>query len=122
MSVKIYGKGKKIARLRRHNRLRKKVVGTPERPRLVVTRSNRHMFAQVVDDTKGITLVSASTLADLSNFDGTKTEASKKVGELVAEKAKAAGITAVVCDRGGNKYHGRIAAVAEGAREGGLQL
>ena len=123
MSVQIFGKGKKVARLRRHARLRKKVVGTPERPRLVVTRSNRHMVAQVVDDTKGITLVSASTLqADFAGFEGTKTEAAKKVGELIAEKAKAAGITAVVFDRGGNKYTGRVAAVADGAREGGLAL
>ncbi|KAA8831098.1 MULTISPECIES: 50S ribosomal protein L18 [Bifidobacterium] len=123
MSVKIFGKGKKVARLRRHARLRKKVVGTPERPRLVVTRSNRHMTAQIVDDTKGFTLVSASTMnADFQGFEGDKTAAAKKVGELVAEKAKAAGITAVVFDRGGNKYHGRVAAVAEGAREGGLAL
>ncbi|PLS32087.1 50S ribosomal protein L18 [Bifidobacterium margollesii] len=123
MTVKIFGKGKKVARLRRHARLRKKIVGTPERPRLVVTRSNRNMTAQVVDDTKGITLVSATTLsADFAGFEGTKTDAARKVGELVAEKAKAAGITAVVFDRGGNKYHGRVAAVAEGAREGGLAL
>lgn len=97
MSVKILGKGKKVARLRRHARLRKKVVGTPERPRLVVTRSNRHMVAQIVDDTKGHTLVSASTLtAEFAGFEGTKSEAAKKVGLLVAEKAKAAGIEQVV--------------------------
>ena len=107
MTVQIIGKGKKVARLRRHARLRKRITGTPERPRLVVTRSNRHMVAQVVDDTKGITLVSAST---------------KQVGALVAKKAQDAGITKVVFDRGGNKYHGRVAAVAEGAREGGLEL
>ena len=112
MSVKILGKGKKVARLRRHARLRKKVVGTPERPRLVVTRSNRHMVAQIVDDTKGHTLVSASTLtAEFAGFEGTKSEAAKKVGLLVAEKAKAAGIEQVVFDRGGNKYTGRVAAV-----------
>ncbi len=123
MSVPILGKGKKVALKRRHARLRKHISGTPERPRLVVTRSNRHMVAQVVDDTKGITLVSASTLqADFAGFEGTKTEAAKKVGELIAEKAKAAGITAVVFDRGGNKYTGRVAAVADGAREGGLAL
>lgn len=123
MSVKILGKGKKVSLKRRHARLRKRISGTPERPRLVVTRSNRHMVAQIVDDTKGITLVSASTLtADFSGFEGTKVEAAKKVGELVAEKAKAAGIEAVVFDRGGNKYTGRVAAVAEGAREGGLAL
>ena len=96
MSVAILGKGKKVALKRRHARIRKRISGTPERPRLVVTRSNRHMVAQVVDDTKGITLVSASTLQ--------------------------AGITAVVFDRGGNKYTGRVAAVADGAREGGLAL
>ena len=113
---------RKVARVRRHARLRKKVIGTAERPRLVVTRTNRNMTAQVVDDTKGITLVSASTMtSDFAGFEGTKTEAAKKVGELVAEKAKAAGISAVV-DRGGNKYHGRVAAVADGAREGGLAL
>lgn len=123
MSVAIKGKGKKVALKRRHARLRKHITGTPERPRLVVTRSNRHMVAQVVDDTKGITLVSASTLtAEFEGFEGTKVEAAKKVGQLVAEKAKAAGITAVVFDRGGNKYTGRVAAVAEGAREGGLEL
>ena len=96
MSVAILGKGKKVALKRRHARIRKRISGTPERPRLVVTRSNRHMVAQVVDDTKGITLVSASTLqADFAGFEGTKTEAAKKVGELIAEKAKAAGSTAV---------------------------
>ena len=104
-------------------RIRKRISGTAERPRLVVTRSNRHMVAQVVDDTKGVTLVSASTLqADFAGFKGTKTEAAKKVGELIADKAKAAGITEVVFDRGGNKYTGRVAAVADGAREGGLAL
>ena len=85
MTVQIIGKGKKVARLRRHARLRKRITGTPERPRLVVTRSNRHMVAQVVDDTKGITLVSASTIADLADFQGTKVEAAKQVGALVAK-------------------------------------
>ena len=123
MSVAILGKGKKVALKRRHARIRMRSSGTPERPRLVVTRSNRHMVAQVVDDTKGITLVSASTLqADFAGFEGTKTEAAKKVGELIAEKKKVAGITAVVFDRGGNKYTGRVAAVADCAREGGLAL
>lgn len=123
MSVKIIGKGKAVARKRRHARIRKKVYGTPERPRLVVSRSNRHMVAQIVDDTKGVTLVSESTLhKDFGEFTGTKTEAAKKVGQLIAEKAKAAGITKVVFDRGGNDYHGRVAAVADGAREGGLEL
>ena len=123
MSVAILGKGKKVALKRRHARIRKHIAGTAERPRLVVTRSNRHMVAQIVDDTKGIALVSASTLtAEFAGFEGTKVEAAKKVGELVAEKAKAAGIDSVVFDRGGNKYTGRVAAVAEGAREGGLAL
>lgn len=123
MSVKILGKGKKVALKRRHARIRKRISGTPEMPRLVVTRSNRHMVAQVIDDTKGITLVSESTLmSDFADFQGTKVEAAKKVGELIAKKALEVGITAVVFDRGGNKYHGRVAAVAEGAREGGLAL
>ena len=123
MSVAILGKGKKVALKRRHARIRKHIAGTAERPRLVVTRSNRHMVAQIVDDTKGITLVSASTLtAEFAGFEGTKVEAAKKVGELIADKAKAAGITEVVFDRGGNKYTGRVAAVADGAREGGLAL
>ena len=123
MALKILGKGKAVARQRRHARLRKKIRGTAVRPRLVVTRSTRHMVAQVVDDTAGKTLVSASTLeVDLRSFDGDKTAKSRKVGELIAERAKAAGIDSVVFDRGGNKYHGRVAAVAEGAREGGLAL
>ena len=116
-------KSKTDARARRHARLRKKVIGTPERPRLVVTRSARHVFVQVVDDSKGHTLASASTLeADLRTFDGDKTAKARKVGELVAERAKTAGVEAVVFDRGGSKYAGRVAAVAEGAREGGLNL
>ncbi len=123
MAITIKGKGKAIARARRHLRLRKKVAGTAARPRLVVTRSTRHMVAQVVDDAAGRTLASASTLeADLRTLGGDKTAKARKVGELVAERAKAAGISAVVFDRGGNKYHGRVAAVAEGAREGGLDL
>ncbi|MDF7663455.1 50S ribosomal protein L18 [Bifidobacterium sp. ESL0763] len=123
MTVKIFGKGKKVARLRRHARLRKHIAGTAERPRLVVTRSNRHMVAQIVDDTKGITLASESTIMhDFDGFKGTKTEAAQKVGELIAKKAKDAGVSSVVFDRGGNKYHGRVAAVAEGARKGGLAL
>ncbi|KFI59714.1 50S ribosomal protein L18 [Bifidobacterium gallicum] len=123
MSVKIFGKGKKVALKRRHARIRKHINGTPEMPRLVVTRSNRHMVAQIVDDTKGITLVSESTLMnDFGDFKGTKTEAAHKVGEMIAKKALEAGITTVVFDRGGNMYHGRVAAVAEGAREGGLAL
>ena len=111
------------SRLRRQIRGRKKLSGTPERPRLVVTRSSKHINAQVVDDLAGKTLVYASTMeADLRAFDGDKTAKAKKVGELVAERAKAAGIEGVVFDRAGNKYHGRIAALADGAREGGLTL
>ena len=116
-------KSKSDARARRHARLRKKVVGTPERPRLVVTRSARHVFVQVVDDSKGHTVASASTLeTDLRTFDGDKTAKARKVGELVAERAKAAGVEDVVFDRGGNRYAGRVAAIADGAREGGLNL
>ena len=116
-------KSKSAARTRRHSRLRKKVVGTEQRPRLVVTRSARHVFVQVVDDSKGRTVASASTMeADLRAFDGDKTAKAKKVGELVAERAKQAGIDSVVFDRGGNKYAGRVAAIAEGAREAGLNL
>jgi len=117
------GKSKSAARERRHTRLRKKVEGTPSRPRLVVTRSARHVFVQVVDDSQGHTLASASTLeADMRVFDGDKTAKAKKVGELVAERAKLAGVEAVVFDRGGNRYAGRVAAIADGAREGGLSL
>lgn len=116
-------KTKSSARDRRHARLRKKIAGTAERPRLVVTRSARHVFVQVVDDAKGQTLVSASTLeTDLRSLDGDKSAKAKKVGELVAERAKQAGIESVVFDRGGNRYAGRVAAIAEGAREGGLNL
>ncbi|GAC1450076.1 MAG: 50S ribosomal protein L18 [Pseudarthrobacter sp.] len=116
-------KGKSASRSRRQLRIRKRISGTAVRPRLVVNRSARHVFVQVVDDTKGLTVASASTLeADLRAFEGDKTAKAKRVGELVAERAKAAGIEAVVFDRGGNKYHGRIAAVADGAREGGLSL
>ena len=123
MAISIKGKGKAISRARRHLRVRKKVSGTPLRPRLVVTRSARHMTAQVVDDTVGRTVASASTLeADLRALGADKTAKARRVGELVAERAKAAGVDAVVFDRGGNKYHGRVAAVADGAREGGLAL
>ena len=117
------GKGADAARGRRHLRVRKRVVGTAERPRLVVTRSSRHMVAQVVDDIRGHTLVSASTMEpDLRALDADKTAKARQVGERVAERARAAGIEAVVFDRGGNRYHGRVAAVADGAREGGLAL
>ena len=104
---------------RRHRRVRKKVTGTPERPRLAVYRSNRHVYAQLIDDTSGRTLVAAAS----SPSNGDKPVAvAKKVGSEIAEKAKAQGIESVVFDRGGFKYHGRIQAVAEGAREGGLKL
>ena len=123
MALGTRGKSKSAAKGRRHARLRKKVVGTELRPRLVVTRSARHVFVQVVDDSKGHTLASASTLeADLRTFDGDKTAKARKVGELVAARAIQAGIDAVVFDRGGSKYAGRVAAIAEGAREGGLNL
>ena len=123
MAITIKGKGKQVALQRRHLRLRKKVVGTASRPRLVVTWSARHIVAQVVDDGVGRTIASASTLeVDLRAAEGDKTAKARKVGELVAARAKAAGVEAVVFDRGGNKYHGRVAAVADGAREGGLAL
>ncbi|KQQ05224.1 50S ribosomal protein L18 [Rathayibacter sp. VKM Ac-2803] len=123
MGLGTRGKSKSAARGRRHDRLRKKVVGSAERPRLVVNRSARHVFVQVVDDAQGRTLASASTLeADLRVFDGDKTAKARKVGELVAERAKNAGVEAVVFDRGGNKYAGRVAAIADGAREAGLNL
>ena len=121
MALKIMGKGKAISRARRHLRVRKKVNGTTVRPRLVVTRSARHITAQVVDDSVGRTLASASTLeSDLRALGDDKTAKARKVGELVAERAKSLGVASVVFDRAGNKYHGRVAALADGAREGGL--
>ena len=111
------------SRLRRQVRGRKKIEGSAERPRLVVTRSSKHMVAQVVNDLEGRTLVSASTMeADLRSLDGDKTAKARKIGELVADRAKAAGIDTVVFDRAGNKYAGRVAALAEGARENGLEF
>jgi large subunit ribosomal protein L18 len=110
---------KAAARLRRQARARKKIAGTPERPRLVVFRSSRHIAAQVVDDTAGVTLASASSL-ELRTEDGDKSAKAKAVGKLVAERAKEAGVENVVFDRAGNKYHGRIAALADSAREAGL--
>ncbi len=109
------------SRARRQIRGRKRIQGTADRPRLVVTRSSKHITAQVVDDVVGRTLVSASTMeADLRAHDGDKTAKATKVGELLAERAKAQGLDSVVFDRAGNKYHGRIAALADGARSGGL--
>lgn len=114
---------RRLSRARRHNRLRKKVAGTPERPRLVVNRSTRHIHAQLVDDSIGHTLAAASTMeADVRAVEGDKKAQSAQVGKLLAERAKAAGINAVVFDRGGNRYHGRIAALADAAREGGLDF
>jgi large subunit ribosomal protein L18 len=109
------------SRQRRHLRVRKKVEGSATRPRLVVTRSARNTFAQLVDDTAGNTVASASTL-EIRGADGDKTAKAKQVGALLAERAAKAGISAVVFDRGGYSYHGRLAALADGAREGGLHL
>src|SRR4051795_6303089 len=111
------------SRLRRQVRGRKRVTGTAERPRLVVTRSSRHITAQVVDDSLGRTLVHASTMeTELRAQSGDKTDKAKLVGGLLAERAKAAGIDGVVFDRAGNQYHGRVAALADGAREAGLRF
>jgi large subunit ribosomal protein L18 len=115
--------GRVQARLRRQLRGRKKISGTAERPRLVVTRSAKHISVQVVDDLVGQTMVSASSMeADVRSLAGDKTAKAKKVGELVAARAKAAGVEGVVFDRAGNKYHGRVAALADAAREGGLSF
>jgi large subunit ribosomal protein L18 len=112
-----------VGRARRHFRVRRRVVGSAERPRLVVTRSLRHITAQIVDDAKGHTLVSASTLdASIRGNEGSKSDLSRKVGALLAERAKAAGVGRVVFDRGGNRYAGRIAALADAAREAGLDF
>jgi large subunit ribosomal protein L18 len=111
------------AQAKRHLRVRKKVTGSPQRPRLVVNRSARHMFAQIVDDTKGQTLAAASTLdASIRGADGDKTAKARQVGALLARKATEAGVSTVVFDRGGYAYHGRLAALADGAREGGLEF
>jgi large subunit ribosomal protein L18 len=111
------------SRQRRHLRVRKKVEGSAVRPRLVVTRSAKNTFAQLIDDTAGHTLASASTLEEtVRGAAGDKTAKAKQVGALLAERAAKAGITAVVFDRGGYAYHGRVAALADGAREGGLSL
>jgi large subunit ribosomal protein L18 len=114
---------RRLGKARRHFRVRKKVSGTAARPRLVVTRSARHITAQIVDDSVGRTLASASTLeAEVRSSDGDKSARARSVGALVADRAKAAGIDTVVFDRGGNAYHGRIAALADGARENGLSF
>lgn len=123
LGVRKHQADKAASRARRQFRARKKISGSPERPRLVVTRSARHMLAQIIDDTRGVTLVSASTMeADLRAADGDKSDKARKVGALIAERAKKAGVEKVVFDRAGNKYHGRVAALADGAREAGLDF
>jgi len=117
------GDPSRVARKRRHTRVRKKVRGSAARPRMVVNRSTRHLFVQIVDDAQGRTLASASTMeADIRAAEGDKTAAAKLVGERVAQRAKDAGIEAVVFDRGGNMYHGRVAALADAARDSGLSF
>ena len=114
---------KRRARVRRHARIRKRVFGTAERPRLAVYRSNRHIYAQLIDDLAHRTIASASDVeTDGKGPDGTKSDKAKAVGSLLADRAKAAGVDTVVFDRGGRLYHGRVAAVADGAREGGLRI
>jgi large subunit ribosomal protein L18 len=121
--VTVSNRSKREARLRRHRRVRRRVRGTPERPRLAVHRSNRNIVAQVIDDTVGRTLAAAATTeADLRGGSTGNKEAASKVGRLVAERAKAAGVTRVVFDRGGFLYHGRVAALADAAREAGLEF
>jgi large subunit ribosomal protein L18 len=123
IGVKVVKGSTRVARARRHFRVRKKVSGTAARPRLVVSRSTRHVFVQVVDDTTGKTLVSASTMeSELRAATGDKTAKSRQVGVLVAERAKSVGVSSVVFDRAGNRYHGRLAALADGARENGLDF
>jgi large subunit ribosomal protein L18 len=114
---------RRVGKARRHFRVRKNVSGTTERPRLVVSRSLRHIVAQIVDDTQGRTLASASTMdASIRGTDGAKSDLARKAGSLLADRAKAAGISKVVFDRGGNRYAGRIAALADAAREAGLEF
>ncbi|MFI5063893.1 MAG: 50S ribosomal protein L18 [Streptosporangiales bacterium] len=121
--TKTRSRGRTAARTRRHTRVRKKVLGSAERPRLSVTRSARHTFVQLIDDGAGVTLASASTLEEpVRGADGDKTAKARQVGALLAERATAAGVTAAVFDRSGWAYHGRIAALADAVREGGLDL
>jgi large subunit ribosomal protein L18 len=123
MALRTKSKDRRVLRARRHARVRRKVAGTPERPRLVVHRSSKNVSAQIADDIAGKVLLGVSTMSpELKNHEGTKKDLAKAAGKLIAEKAKAAGITKVVFDRGGYLYHGRIAAFAEGAREGGLEF
>ncbi|MGN0115119.1 MAG: 50S ribosomal protein L18 [Acutalibacteraceae bacterium] len=112
----------KQARIKRHYRVRNKIVGTAERPRLCVFRSLSNIYAQIIDDTKGVTLASASTVEKAFEGNGGNKDAARKIGNTIAERAKQAGITEVVFDRGGNIYHGRVMELAEGAREGGLKF
>ena len=113
---------KREARRRRHRRVRKRIHGAAERPRLAVYRSNKHIYAQLVDDATGRTLVSASSLDADARGDGDKKAAAKRVGQLIAKRAKDAGVESAVLDRGGRLYHGRVRSVAEAAREGGLTI
>jgi large subunit ribosomal protein L18 len=113
---------RQVARERRHRRVRKKVRGTPERPRLAVFRSNKHVYAQVIDDVHGRTLAAASTKEKGFTGSTATVEAAKQIGKLVGERAKAAGIETVVLDRGGFKYHGRVAGVTDAVREAGLKV
>jgi large subunit ribosomal protein L18 len=113
---------RQVARERRHRRVRKKIRGTPDRPRLAVFRSNKHVYAQVIDDVNGVTIAAASTAEKGFSGATSTVEAAKQVGKLVGERAKQAGIGQVVLDRGGFKYHGRVAGVADAAREAGLQV
>ncbi|HEY8506826.1 MAG TPA: 50S ribosomal protein L18 [Steroidobacteraceae bacterium] len=123
MALRSKTKEREILRTRRHARVRRKVTGTPERPRLVVHRSSKNISGQIADDISGKVLLGVSTLApELRGMEGTKKDLARAAGKLIAEKARAAGITKVVFDRGGYLYHGRIAAFAEGAREGGLEF
>lgn len=123
MSARKKASQRRTARLRRHRRVRKRVLGTSAKPRLVVFRTARHIYAQVIDDTAAKTLAAASSVeADVRGASGTKTDVAKQVGTLVAQRAAAAGITTIAFDRGGYRYHGRIAALADAAREGGLQF
>lgn len=120
--MSISAKKNREARLRRHRRVRKKVQGTPERPRLAVYRSNKHITAQLIDDRSGRTLASATSTEPGFEGGGGNVESAARVGKLIADRGRAADITAVVFDRGGNLYHGRIAALADAAREGGLEF
>jgi large subunit ribosomal protein L18 len=122
MALGVRGKSKSAARDRRHTRLRKKIEGTASRPRLVVTRSARHVFVQVIDDAVGRTLAAASTLDKEVENASSNIVSAQKVGSLIAERAKAANVSSVVFDRGGHIYHGKVKALADAAREGGLQF